>query len=189
MSGGGETGSDVPRGLDADAGGIAGVERAVGVEVADVVRGVAGRREALEPDDAVAGDLDVLLRDGRELAPEDVERVAVEAARARLEPARVDDVRRADLGDVDAQPGVFAHERPGGAGVVEVDVREQQVADVGELEPALGEGRLQGRDAGRGPAVVEREPVVGLEQVARDDALGPGGGGRSGRARSWSTVL
>ena len=183
-SGGGRDGEDVPAGLDADADCIAGVERPVGVQVADVVRRVAGRREAVEPDDAVAGDLDVLLRDRRQLAPEHVERVAVETARARLEPARVDEVRRPDLGHVDAQPGVLAHEAAGGARMVEVDVREQQVADVGELEPALGQSRLQGRNAGRRPAVVEREPVVGLEQVAGRRPARPGGGGRSGPA--WS---
>ena len=46
---------------------------------------------------------------------------------------------RADLGDPDAEAGMLAHDRAGGAGVVEVDVREQEVADVGQLEPALGE--------------------------------------------------
>src|SRR4029453_9707428 len=34
----------------------------------------------------------------------------------------------------------------------------------------LGEPRLQLENAARGPAVVQREPVVGLEQVAADDA-------------------
>ena len=80
-------------------------------------------------------------------------------------------MRRADLGDVHAQLGVLADERAGGAGVVEVDVREQQVADVGELEAAVGERLLQRREAGGRAAVVQREPVVGLEQVAADDAL------------------
>jgi hypothetical protein len=49
---------------------------------------------------------------------------------------------------------MLADQRAGGAGVVEVDVREQQVADVGELEPAVGESLLQRREAGRRPAVV-----------------------------------
>ena len=59
---------------------------------------------------------------------------------------------------------MLAHERPGGAGVVEVDVGEQQVADVGELEPALGQSCLQRGDAGGRPAVEERKAVVGLER-------------------------
>jgi hypothetical protein len=56
-------------------------------------------------------------------------------------------------------------ERPGGAGVVEVDVAQEQVADVLEIEAVLGE-------AARGSAVMEREAVLGLDEVAADDALG-----------------
>ena len=79
-------------------------------------------------------------------------------------------MRRADLGDVHLQRGVLPHERACGAGVVEVDVREKEVADVAQLEPSLGEAGLQGRDARRRAAVVERQPVVGLEGVAPDGA-------------------
>jgi hypothetical protein len=57
--------------------------------------------------------------------------------------------------------------------VVEVDVREQQVPQVAELEPALGQARLQLLDAGRGPAVEERGAVCGFEQVGADHALTP----------------
>ena len=46
---------------------------------------------------------------------------------------------------------MLAHERARRAGVVEVDVGEQEVADVAELEPALGESRLQRGEALRGP--------------------------------------
>ena len=137
-----------------------------------MVRRVAGRGETFEPDHTVADHLDILGRNRRELAPEDVEGIAVEPSGARLEPRRVDDVRRADLGDVHSQPRVLADQRAGGAGVVEVDVREQQVADVGELEPAVGERLLQRREAGGRPAVVQGEPVRGLEQVAAHDAFG-----------------
>ena len=129
-----------------------------------------GAGEALEPEDVVADDGDVVLRDGDELAPEAVEAVAVEPAGARLEPRGVDEVRCADLRDVHLQRRVLAHERAGGAGVVEVDVREEQMADVAELEAALREPGLQRRDARRRPAVVEREAVVGLDDVAADVA-------------------
>ena len=54
-------------------------------------------------------------------------------------------MRRADLGDVHLEPRVLADEHACGARVVEVDVREEQVPDVGELEPALGEPGLQVR--------------------------------------------
>ena len=69
------------------------------------------------------------------------------------------------------QPRVLAHEHARRARMVEVDVREQQVAHVGELEAALGEPGLQLGHAGRRPAVLQREPVVGLEQVGADHPL------------------
>jgi len=81
-------------------------------------------------------------------------------------------VRRADLGDVDLELGLLPDERAGGAGVVEMDVAEEQVVDVGEREPAPREASLQCRDGGGRAAVEEREAVVGLDQVAADDALG-----------------
>ena len=57
-----------------------------------MVRRMAGRREALEADDVGTHDVDVLLGHRRQLAPERVERVAVEASRAGVEAARVDEV-------------------------------------------------------------------------------------------------
>ena len=77
-------------------------------------------------------------------------------------------MRRADLRDVNLEARVLADERSGGACVVEMDVREQQVAQVGQGEPALREPLLQGGDARRRPAVVEREAVSGLHQVDAD---------------------
>ena len=136
-----------------------------------MVRRVPRRGEDLEPEEAVADGVDVALGDGRELAPERVERRPVEPARARLELRRVDEVRRADLGDVHLQPRALAHERARGSRVVEVDVREEQVADVGEVEAALGESGLQVRDAGRRAAVEERGPVDRVEEVAPDHVL------------------
>ena len=102
-----------------------------------MVRGVARAREAVEAEHAVADDVHVRLGHRRELAPERVEGVAVEPARAPLEPARVDEVRRPDLRDVHLEARVLAHERAGRARVVEVDVREQQVPQVGDLEALL----------------------------------------------------
>ena len=52
-------------------------------------------------------------------------------------------MRRAYLGDVDLQLGMFADENPGRAGVVEMDVGEQEVAQVLELEPTLTQRGVQ----------------------------------------------
>ena len=79
-------------------------------------------------------------------------------------------MRRADLRDVDLQRRVLADEHTRGARVVEVDVREEEVPDVGELEPALGEAGLQVRRCTVvGPQSKSAGPLVGLEQVAGDD--------------------
>jgi hypothetical protein len=56
--------------------------------------------------------------------------------------------------------------------MVEVDVAEEEVADVGQREPAFREALLECREVARGAAVEERGPVLGLEEVATDDALG-----------------
>ena len=65
-----------------------------------MVRGVPGSGEAGEADHAVADDVHVVARHRCELAPERVEALAVQPARAALEPLRIDEVRRADRGDV-----------------------------------------------------------------------------------------
>ena len=84
-------------GLNANSGRVAGVKRPVASEVAHVMARVSRRRKALEAKDSVTDDVDVLLRYRCELAPQVVERIAVQPARARLELGGVDEVRRADL--------------------------------------------------------------------------------------------
>jgi hypothetical protein len=133
--------------------------------------GMAGGRERLEPERGFPDDMDVLLRDRCQLAPK-VERVAVEAAGRAFELGRVDQVRGADLCYMDLELRVAPDEDAGGAGMVEVDVAEQEVPDVRERQAALFEPSLERGDAARGPAVEEREAVVGLEEVAPDDVLG-----------------
>ena len=70
-----------------------------------------------------------------QLAPELVERIAVEPPGAPLQPRRVDQVRRADLRHPHGQIRVLADEHARRARVVEMDVREQQALDVGEPYP------------------------------------------------------
>ena len=157
-------------GQDPHARGVSRVQRAVAVEVRDVMRGMARGREALEPDDALADDVHVFLRDGCKLSPECVERGPVQPARARLELARIDEVRGPDLGHVHLEPGVLSHEHAGRSRVVEMDVREQEMLDLRQVEPALREPGLEMGDGRRRAAVEEGRPVARLEQVAADDA-------------------
>ena len=67
--------------------------------------------------------------------------------------------------------GMLADERSRRAGVVEVDVREEQVLHVAELDAARRERVVQRRKAARRPAVEEGEPVLGLDEVGADPAL------------------
>ena len=102
---------------------------------------------------------------------EGVERVAVEASRARLELRRIDEVGRADLGDVNLQRRVLAYQHSSSAcaQLVEVDVREEQMLHLGDVEPAFDEAGFEVGDRGRraavegaGPSFVSRryEPTM-----------------------------
>ena len=71
-------------------------------------------------------------------------------------------------GDVDDQFGMLAHERSRGPGVVEMDVREEEAAQVAELETAGRQRLMERRKAARRAAVVEREPVLGLDEIGAD---------------------
>ncbi len=160
---------DEPAGSDPDACRIPRIERPVLVEVRHMVRGVTRSWEALEPDHPLPDEADVLLRYRRELAPQRVERVAVQPPGACLEPRRVDEVRGADSGDVHEEVGVLAHEHSGGARVIEMDVREEQVTLDAQLDAALAEGRDERGHAARRAAVVKREAVGCLDEVRADE--------------------
>ena len=155
-------------GRDADSDRVAGVEGAFTPDVGDMVGGVPRRGEAVQAEDPVAHGVHVLLGDGRELAPERVERLPVEAPRAGLEPPRIDQMRRSDRRDVHLERGVLADERACRACMVEVDVGEKEVGDVRQRKLPCGETSLELSDAGRRTAVEEGRTVVSV----RDN--GPG---------------
>ena len=145
---------------DADAAGVADVgDAGPRVEEARVMRGVAARVGHLDPGAAERQRLAVdehahaLGRHHGELAPQPVHVRAVEALRARQQLRRIDQVRRAALVHVHRQVRMAAHERPGGAGMVEVNVRQQQPVQIGRADPGVRERRFQrrrGRSSGPG---------------------------------------
>ena len=158
---------DVVRALQPHAAGVAGVQRPFLIDVRDVMGGVAGRGKGHDPELAVAGDVHVLRRHRDRFSEERVEPVSVDAARACNQPLGIDHVRPADFADVHLDRRVVAHEQPRGAGVVEMDVRDQQVTKLRDVhllpQPLV---------AGRGSGVEERRAVLGLEQVDAYDAVG-----------------
>src|SRR3954470_426241 len=66
---------------------------------------------------------------------------------------------------------MLAHEETRGSGVVEVDVREEQMPDVLQLEAPFAQALPQHADAGRRPAVEQRRSLRRLQEVDADHPL------------------
>ena len=163
---------DEAAGQDAHAARVAGVERPVGVEVADVVGGVARRREAVEAEHAVPDGVDVLLPAPARARPR-ASRTCRRRAGARSSPAgtgRRGAVRRSPR-RAPAAPGARGRAVPAAPAWSRWMWLSSRCRTSVEREAAVGEARLQRVDRRRGAAVEERRPVVGVEQVARDDPL------------------
>jgi hypothetical protein len=75
------------------------------------------------------------------------------------------------LGNVYAQARVRRDQCSGGAGVIEMYVSEQDVAEVADLQIEFGKPLLECRECRRGATIYEREAVLQVEQVATDKAL------------------
>jgi hypothetical protein len=154
--------------LDADASRVSGIASAVGAQEGEVVRGVPRSRPRLEVENPVSDHLYRLFRNRRELAPEAVEVVPVEPSGASLEPTWIDEVRCTDLAHIDPQARVSAHQCAGSARMVEVDVREHEMAQVLERHPVGREALFERAETARRPAVHQRRLVAG-QQVRRND--------------------
>ena len=63
---------------------------------------------------------------------------------------------------------MLTDDRSGSAGVIEVDVREEEVANLAEPNFSFGEACPQCRQAGGGAAIGESRAVVRLEEIAAD---------------------
>jgi hypothetical protein len=95
------------------------------------------------------------------VAPQVVVQRAEHPPRARHQAGRVDEVARTPLVHPHRQPRVLPYERARRAGVVEVDVRQEQVAQVGDLEAGGREALAQRAEMRAGAAVDERGLAVG----------------------------
>ncbi len=78
-------------------------------------------------------------------------------------------MRRAALVHEHLDRRVLTHERPGDARVVEMDVGQEQLADVGDADSLAPERGSQGVERGRRPRVDERHPARALQDGGRDD--------------------
>lgn len=75
------------------------------------------------------------------------------------------------LGDVHSQARVGRDERAGGAGVIEVDVGDEQMAKIGDREPEIGEPGLERRKSRTRPGIYQRETVVEIKQIGAKKLL------------------
>ena len=111
-------------------------------------------------------------RHGQEVAPQPRHVVGPVQPRGAVEqPCRVDHVTRPALVHVDADARLFVHERPRGPRVVEVDVRQEDRADVANVVPESAQPRSQGRQRRRWPGIDDRNAPVAVDHHRRDDLL------------------
>ena len=82
---------------------------------------------------------------------------------------RIDHVTpRPLLVDIHANPRMALYQRPSGARMVQVDVREQQRVDVGARESALGECGVESGERRRGSGIDYRDAGFVFEKAGRD---------------------
>jgi hypothetical protein len=164
-------GQDERMAIDGDAGGVADKGHAVaGIEIGDVMGGVTGSTEDLEPAGAQGKSLPAIeraeigRRNGKEITEEALHVVAVEAGGAVQEPGGVSHVRGAAGMHVDLEARVFADKFAGGSGMIEVNVREQDEVQVGNAEAVQSKLFAQSGNGGGGPGINDGRGVLGAQQ-------------------------
>ncbi len=139
-----------------------------------MMAGVAGSRDGANfkwPDGhdvVVFKNSDTLGCDRREFSPEPFHLIAVKTRRRSDQLRRIDQVRR--TARVNVNRGAEFREAPGGAGVIEMDVTEKNVANIvrGETRGAHCCGNIV--ESRRCARVEKRDAVVSLERGRRDNS-------------------
>ena len=90
-----------------------------------------------------------------DFAPETVVLVAERALRARDELGRIRHVRCRVAVKIHSQRGVEGNEMPGGSGVVQMDVREEDVPEISDGQSPVLQRSRERVQAGRGPGIDE----------------------------------
>jgi len=146
-------GHDVGAVHDANPRSVSDESDAVGVvKIADVMRSVAGcvndgELTFAERDGfATFEDAEIFLRDGKGVAKEAREIVAPKAAGAGEKFGGIDQVWRAEFVHVNGKAGILADERAGGAGMVEVNVGDEDGVEIGDGETVGAELLAQSGD-------------------------------------------
>lgn len=101
---------------------------------------------------------------GEEFSEHRLHGIAIEAAGAAQEFFRIGHVRRADFVDVNLERGILANERAGCAGVIEMDVGEENEIQVARGEAARGKFGAKVSEAAGGAAIYERELTATVKE-------------------------
>src|SRR5205807_6004763 len=148
------------------------------VEVADVVRSVARCVDDLDLSRAeleiftALQDAQILRRNGKCFAEQALQFAGPEALGAGKKLGRVRHVRRAIPVDIHGKAGIFADERAGSAGVIQVDVGEEDGVEVAHADATGLELLVQGLERGA-RARVDHGAVAVRFQKARGNGTGP----------------
>ena len=146
-------------------------ERAVGVQVGDVVRRVARRVRDAEALDSLSTleHVHVLLGDRRDLAPQRVHLVAVELAGAGEQLRGVDQVPGTALVHVHGQVRETADQHAARARVIEVDMRQEQGGDVADENSGPRELFTKARQRARRTRIDEGDAGRVVKDRCRND--------------------
>jgi hypothetical protein len=117
-------------------------------------------------------DHDALPRHRRHFAPEALHLASVQPRGAGEELRRIDEVRGARPMNVHREPGVETSQRAGGAGVVEVNMREQESGELFDRSAVRGQPRPKRLEARRRTRIDEVAASAGGHE-ARQDRFGP----------------
>ena len=116
---------------------------------------------------------DVRLRYRGELAPQSIHVAAEEPRRAVEQPRRIDHVCRTALMHEHGDVRMLAHDRPCGTRVVQVNVRQHQVAHVAPSDAVRLQALLERTEARRWPRVNDGDTARALHNRRGDDVGSP----------------
>ncbi len=149
------------------------------VEVADVMRSMAGcvddfefaraERKGL----ATFEDPETFLWDGEVIAKKDLQVIGPKASGAGEKFGRIDHVRSAFGVDINGKARIFADERAGGAGVVQMNVGKKDGVEIANSDATNVEGLPQSFERGARARVDDGAMAVRLEKRGCDGVRAP----------------
>jgi hypothetical protein len=116
----------------------------------------------------VLQDSNAFRRYRNDFAPKSFHFVAVETRGRNYEFPGIDKMRRAARVDVNRRAKL--RETPGGAGVIEMDMAEENMPDIPDAEASLRQLRDHGLEGRLRTGIEENQAVIGLKDSRGDDA-------------------